>query len=77
MNRNPKIKISELRQDDACFELTITDIITANFLHRILIATLPTLAVELVEFELTRRHLKVTKSLIALVYSCARDCTYE
>ena len=58
MNRNPKIKISELKQDLACFELSNTDISMANSLRRIMIAEVPTLAIEFVEFEINTSALQ-------------------
>lgn len=58
MNRNPKIKITELHSDLACFELTDTDISMANSLRRIMIAEVPTLAIELVEFEINTSPLQ-------------------
>lgn len=58
MNRNPKIRITELHEDNACFELTNTDISMANSLRRIMIAEVPTLAIELVEFEINTSPLQ-------------------
>ena len=58
MNRNPKIKITELQSDLACFELSNTDISMANSLRRIMIAEVPTLAIEFVEFEINTSALQ-------------------
>jgi DNA-directed RNA polymerase II subunit RPB3 len=51
MNRNPKVRLLELRNDFAHFELFDTDISTANALRRVMIAEVPTLAIDFVEFE--------------------------
>ena len=58
MNRNPKIKITELHSDLACFELTDTDISMANSLRRIMIAEVPTLAIEFIQFEINTSPLQ-------------------
>lgn len=50
-NRAPNIKINEIRDDSISFELTDTDISMANALRRVMIAEVPTLAIDLVEFE--------------------------
>lgn len=50
-NRLPNVKIIELREDYVCFELTDTDISMANALRRMMIAEVPTLCIDLVEFE--------------------------
>jgi DNA-directed RNA polymerase II subunit RPB3 len=50
-NRTPNIKITEMRDDYLTFELTNTDISMANSLRRIIIAEVPILAIDLVEFE--------------------------
>lgn len=50
-NRAPNIRITDLRHDKLSFELTQTDISMANALRRIMIAEVPTLAIDLVEFE--------------------------
>lgn len=52
MNRNPKITITEMQQDVVCFELTQADLSIANSLRRVMIAEVPTLAIEFVEFEI-------------------------
>ena len=49
-NRNPKIKILDLKQDEIKFELTDTDLSMANTLRRIFIAEVPILCIDLVEF---------------------------
>jgi DNA-directed RNA polymerase II subunit RPB3 len=51
MNRIPAVKILELKRDQATFKLTNTDISMANSLRRVMIAEVPTLAIEFVEFE--------------------------
>lgn len=48
MNRTPKVRITALRGDLANFELSDTDVSMANSLRRIMIAEVPTLAIELV-----------------------------
>lgn len=50
-NRVPNVKILELREDYIVFELTDTDVSMANSLRRIMIAEVPTLCIDLVEFE--------------------------
>ena len=50
-NRVPNIKILELKKDCAIFELTDTDVSMANSIRRIMIAEVPTLAIDRVEFE--------------------------
>ena len=50
-NRTPAIKVIELKEDMIQFELINTDISMANSLRRIMIAEVPTLAIDLVEFE--------------------------
>jgi len=50
-NRVPDIKIIDLKKDFAVFELTNTDVSMANSLRRIMIAEVPTLAIDKVEFE--------------------------
>lgn len=50
-NRAPNIKVTELEEDRLAFELTDTDISMANALRRVMIAEVPTLAIDLVEFE--------------------------
>eukprot|EP01041_Mallomonas_annulata_P010753 gene10753-22467_t len=50
--RTPSIKVTKLREDYLEFELSDTDISMANSLRRIMIAEVPTLAIELVEFEI-------------------------
>ncbi len=49
-NRTPGIKILELKEDVIQFELYNTDISMANSLRRIMIAEVPTLCIETVEF---------------------------
>jgi DNA-directed RNA polymerase II subunit RPB3 len=49
-NRNPKVKITDVRDDFLSFELTDTDISMANALRRVMIAEVPTLCIDLVEF---------------------------
>lgn len=48
-NRNPEVKVLELRDDFIRFELTNTDISMANSLRRIMIAEVPTLCMDKVE----------------------------
>lgn len=50
-NRNPTIKITDLKEDMIAFDLMDTDISMANALRRILIAEVPTLCIDLVQFE--------------------------
>ena len=50
-SRLPNIKILELKKDLAIFELTETDVSMANSLRRIMIAEVPTLCIDKVEFE--------------------------
>ncbi|KAJ1438551.1 DNA-directed RNA polymerase [Ochromonadaceae sp. CCMP2298] len=50
-NRAPKVKITEMKEDFMVFELTETDISMANALRRIMMAEVPTLCIDLVEFE--------------------------
>ncbi|KAE8692671.1 DNA-directed RNA polymerases II, IV and V subunit 3 [Hibiscus syriacus] len=49
--RFPKIKIRELKDDYAKFELRDTDASMANALRRVMIAEVPTIAIDLVEIE--------------------------
>jgi len=50
-NRSPNVKVLEMREDFMVFELTDTDISMANSLRRIMMAEVPTLCIDLVEFE--------------------------
>lgn len=50
-NRTPNLRITEIRDDYMTFELSDTDISMANSLRRIMMAEVPTLAIDLVEFE--------------------------
>ena len=50
-NRTPNVKILDLKDDTMTFELSDTDISMANSLRRIMIAEVPTLCIDLVEFE--------------------------
>jgi DNA-directed RNA polymerase II subunit RPB3 len=50
-SRQPQIEILDLRDDSITFLLTKTDISVANALRRIMIAEVPTMAIDLVEFE--------------------------
>ncbi|RYR14160.1 hypothetical protein Ahy_B04g070772 isoform C [Arachis hypogaea] len=47
----PRVKIRELRDDYARFELRDTDASIANALRRVMIAEVPTIAIDLVEIE--------------------------
>ncbi|KAI3922420.1 hypothetical protein MKX01_006109 [Papaver californicum] len=49
--RFPKIKIREMKDEYMKFELRETDVSMANALRRIMIAEVPTIAIELVEIE--------------------------
>lgn len=49
--RFPKIKIRELKDDYVKFELRETDASIANALRRVMIAEVPTIAIDLVEIE--------------------------
>lgn len=50
-NRNPDLKILEMRPDYIRFELTNTDVSMANSLRRIMIAEVPTLCIDKVEIK--------------------------
>ncbi len=50
-NRAPNVKILEMKEDQLTFELSETDVSMANTLRRIMIAEVPTLCIDLVEFE--------------------------
>lgn len=50
-NRSPNILVTEIKDDVISFELTNTDISMANTLRRVMIAEVPTLAIDLVEIE--------------------------
>lgn len=49
--RFPKVKLRELKDDYAKFELRDTDASMANALRRVMIAEVPTVAIDLVEIE--------------------------
>ncbi|KAK2991562.1 hypothetical protein RJ640_016597 [Escallonia rubra] len=49
--RFPKVKIRDLRDDYAKFDLRDTDASVANALRRVMIAEVPTIAIDLVEIE--------------------------
>ncbi|KAK9286369.1 hypothetical protein L1049_014763 [Liquidambar formosana] len=49
--RFPKVKIREMKDDYAKFELRDTDASVANALRRVMIAEVPTIAIDLVEIE--------------------------
>ncbi|KAJ7946089.1 putative DNA-directed RNA polymerase II subunit [Quillaja saponaria] len=49
--RTPRVKIRELKDDYAKFELRDTDASIANALRRVMIAEVPTIAIDLVEIE--------------------------
>lgn len=49
--RFPKVKIREVKEDFMKFELRDTDASIANALRRIMIAEVPTIAIDLVEIE--------------------------
>ncbi|CAF2038090.1 unnamed protein product [Brassica napus] len=49
--RFPKVKIRELKDDYAKFELRDTDVSMANALRRVMISEVPTVAIDLVEIE--------------------------
>ena len=49
-SRTPKVKVTELRPELISFELSGTDVSVANALRRVMIAEVPTLAIELVNF---------------------------
>ena len=51
MNTQPKIEITELKEDSIQFTLTNVDTSIANALRRVMIAEVPTIAIELVIFE--------------------------
>lgn len=50
-NRTPKVKVLDVKDDVMTFELSDTDISMANTLRRIMMAEVPTMCIELVEFE--------------------------
>eukprot|EP00878_Enallax_costatus_P012481 GHUV01013034.1.p1 GENE.GHUV01013034.1~~GHUV01013034.1.p1 ORF type:complete len:258 (+),score=49.37 GHUV01013034.1:227-1000(+) len=50
-HRHPKINVRKLEDDYAEFELFDTDVSVANALRRIMIAEVPTIAIDLVEFD--------------------------
>jgi len=50
-SRQPKLEIVELREDSMTFILSDTDTSMANALRRIMISEVPTMAIDLVEFE--------------------------
>ena len=49
--RNPKIKVIDVAEDQMIFDLYDTDLSMANALRRIMIAEVPTLMIETIEFE--------------------------
>ena len=49
--RTPRVKIRELKDDYVKFELRDTDVSIANALRRVMIAEVPTVAIDLVEIE--------------------------
>lgn len=57
-NRTPNIVIREMRDDYMVFDLTDTDVSMANALRRVMIAEVPTLAIEFVIFEENSTALK-------------------
>jgi DNA-directed RNA polymerase II subunit RPB3 len=50
-NRSPQLKIHEVKPDYIKFDLTDTDVSMANSLRRVMIAEVPTLCIDLVEFQ--------------------------
>lgn len=50
-SRQPNIEILELKKDSMTFVLSKTDTSVANTLRRIMIAEVPTMAIDLVQFE--------------------------
>lgn len=50
-SRQPQIEILELKEDSMSFILSRTDLSIANALRRIMLAEVPTMAIDLVEFE--------------------------
>ncbi|GAM20367.1 hypothetical protein SAMD00019534_035420, partial [Acytostelium subglobosum LB1] len=49
--RHPQLEILEINNDNMSFVLSNTDISVANALRRVMIAEVPTMAIDLVEFE--------------------------
>jgi DNA-directed RNA polymerase II subunit RPB3 len=49
--RNPMVEILELKNDRIVFLLTKTDISVANSMRRVILSEVPTMAIDLVEFE--------------------------
>lgn len=49
-NRTPNIKVTDIKVDSISFELTQTDVSMANSLRRIMIAEVPTICIDQVEF---------------------------
>jgi DNA-directed RNA polymerase II subunit RPB3 len=50
-NRHPKVEMRRLTDEYAEFVLRDTDVSMANALRRVMIAEVPTIAIDLVEFE--------------------------
>lgn len=50
-SRNPTVKITDEKPESISFELSGTDVSMANSLRRVMIAEVPTLAIDLVNFE--------------------------
>jgi len=84
--RQPQIEILELKEDSISFLLTKTDTSVANALRRIMIAEVPTMAIDLVEFEnntsvLHDEFIAHRLGLIPLTSACSdkfnytRDCS--
>jgi len=86
--RQPQIEILELKEDAITFLLTKTDTSMANALRRIMIAEVPTMAIDLVEFEnntsvLSDEFIAHRLGLIPLTsskmdkFSYTRDCVCQ
>jgi len=82
LNAGPQVNISDLTADDLRFTLSNTDLSIANSLRRVLIAEVPTIAIDLVEIEnntsvLTDEFIAHRLGLIPLESSSAETLRYN